>query len=59
MFARASVDEFCLMCHPKSRPKPGSAPRKQTCADPACHGKHRLDARTRLWDKATGIPHQP
>ena len=53
---------FCLECHPKDKlPEKKShkelfsaeGPKEKTCTD--CHAKkHRLEVRTRRWDKATG-----
>lgn len=59
MYARDMIKDACMQCHPEeklARKKEhkmvlaGTGP--IVCTD--CHGKHRLDHRTRQWDKKTG-----
>ncbi|MCF7668862.1 MAG: cytochrome c3 family protein [Verrucomicrobia bacterium] len=66
MYPRRSITKFCLKCHESaSLPEihepllPGACndmcdtnQKKQYCTD--CHGSHRLEVRTRNWDKKTG-----
>jgi len=48
MFAKAAINSFCKGCHPDSKLSEG----KKYCVE--CHGKHRMEHRTRKWDKETG-----
>ncbi|MBN1845580.1 MAG: hypothetical protein JW810_07845 [Sedimentisphaerales bacterium] len=48
MFAKASINSFCRSCHPSAKLGAG----KDYCVQ--CHGTHRLEHRTRTWDKQTG-----
>ncbi len=62
MYPEAGIVPFCLGCHaekdliekkPHKKLFSGEAEEAKTCMD--CHGKeHRLEVRTRKWDKATG-----
>lgn len=60
MYAEEQVNEFCMGCHPvedlegvdkHDRIVAGSDNQK-TCT--TCHGKHRVNYRTREWDPYTG-----
>lgn len=59
MFPKAKIKSFCLGCHggdsmniPAHKPVIAEAdPLKGCCTD--CHGEHRLNYRTRKWDKIT------
>jgi len=48
MFAKAAINSFCKGCHPNAKLGGG----KEYCVE--CHGKHRMEHRTRKWDKETG-----
>jgi hypothetical protein len=48
MYPADKVNSFCKGCHPKAQLGGG----KKYCTD--CHGEHRLNHRTRRWDKSTG-----
>ena len=48
MFAKAAINSFCKTCHPKGQLSGG----KKYCTE--CHGNHRMEHRTRRWDKETG-----
>ncbi len=48
MFAMEKINSFCKSCHADAQLGGG----KKYCTD--CHGDHRLDYRTRRWDKSTG-----
>lgn len=62
MYPKSQIHPFCLECHPKGQlnqdenhkglfAEPPSA--EEVCTD--CHAtKHRLEVRTRRWDKQTG-----
>ena len=68
MYSKAKINPFCMVCHARSeiveqdwsaeewtRGCPllsGTATHAKYCTD--CHGKHRLEVRTRRWDKDTG-----
>ena len=61
MFPRDGIIEFCQGCHPDEvlLAKPvhkvvltGKNAGKKVCTD--CHGKHKLENRTRIWNKKTG-----
>jgi hypothetical protein len=60
MYPKEKINSSCMTCHPRENidtlpHEPlfdGGTPDKKYCTD--CHGKHRLDYRTRRWDKATG-----
>jgi len=60
MYAMAKVNSFCMTCHPRDaidiqHHEPlleGVATEKKYCTD--CHGSHRLNYRTRKWNKTTG-----
>lgn len=59
MFPKAKVRVFCMSCHteesiniPDHKTAMAEAdPIKACCTD--CHGEHRLNYRTRVWDKIT------
>ncbi len=48
MFAKETINSFCKSCHPKAKLGEG----KKYCVE--CHGKHKMEHRTRKWDKNTG-----
>lgn len=48
MFAKAVINDFCKGCHPDGKLSAG----KNYCTE--CHGEHRMEHRTRRWDKKTG-----
>jgi len=61
MFPKVKINTFCTECHVKGNiehinvHKPlfnKAVDDKNVCTD--CHGKHRLNVRTRVWDKETG-----
>lgn len=58
MIKRSGLVEFCLTCHEKAALPDVHDPffkgkmQKKYCTD--CHGAHRLDQRSRVWDKDTG-----
>jgi len=61
MFAPREINPSCMRCHKREKIAKEeahesvlaeAAGKKKLCTD--CHGKHRLKARTRRWDKATG-----
>ena len=59
MFPREKIKAACMHCHPHPSPAnhkdilAGTAKGKVNCAD--CHAaSHRLEHRTRRWNKATG-----
>ncbi|WP_347245936.1 cytochrome c3 family protein [Thermogutta sp.] len=65
MFPRSEIDRACRECHPThnvpaklvvatylKRCREITNPDKLVCTD--CHGKHRMNTRTILWDKRTG-----
>mgnify|MGYP000858395163 CR=1 FL=1 len=61
MFPRARINISCMQCHGRSEIDhiedhllllADVADEKSICTD--CHGQHRLNVRTRVWDKATG-----
>lgn len=63
MYPKAKINPFCMTCHPESDVSQRDAciyvklfakdnTGKMTCT--TCHGKHRLNTRTRIWDKETG-----
>ena len=60
MYPLEKINPSCMACHPKEsidiqEHEPffdGTAPDKKYCTD--CHGNHRLNYRTRRWDKSTG-----
>jgi len=63
MYPKAKNNPFCMTCHPESDVSQWDAciyvklfakdnTGKMTCT--TCHGKHRLNTRTRIWDKETG-----
>jgi hypothetical protein len=60
MYPLEKINSFCMSCHPKDaidiEPHEellaGTATEKKYCTD--CHGTHRLEYRTRRWDKTTG-----
>jgi len=49
MFAADKINALCKGCHPKGKLGEG----KKYCVE--CHGKHRMEHRTRIWDKNTGV----
>jgi hypothetical protein len=60
MYPLEKINSFCMSCHPKdaidTQPHEallaGTATENKYCTD--CHGTHRLEYRTRRWDKTTG-----
>lgn len=54
MYAKERIDESCLGCHKLSGLRSSCVidANKNICTD--CHDTHRLDERTRGWDKRTG-----
>jgi len=48
MFDKAVINDFCKGCHPDGKLSAG----KNYCTE--CHGEHRMEHRTRRWDKKTG-----
>ncbi len=60
MYAEARVAPFCLTCHTSDKVRKSSNHSSvfaangsvQRCTE--CHGEHRLNHRTRRWDKDTG-----
>ena len=48
MYPAEKINSFCKSCHPDAKLGEG----KKYCTD--CHGEHRLNHRTRKWDKVTG-----
>jgi len=48
MFSKAAINSFCKGCHPNAKLGGG----KEYCVE--CHGKHRMEHRTRKWNKETG-----
>ena len=60
MYAKEKIDSTCMSCHvqrsidsePHRGPLAGAATDKKCCTD--CHGSHRMNHRTRRWDKSTG-----
>ena len=62
MFASAKITPYCMTCHSEAALRKVRKHRsavfttvdknKKLCTD--CHGKHRLENRTRKWDKDTG-----
>ena len=59
MFPKAKITSFCRSCHPGDTIDTAAHksvmaeidPLKACCTD--CHGEHRLNYRTRKWDKVT------
>ena len=59
MFPKAKINPFCTGCHKEDSIdvpahktlRDQTDPMKACCTD--CHGKHRLNYRTRKWDKIT------
>jgi hypothetical protein len=49
MYPTAEINPSCKGCHPDGK----LGGRKKYCTE--CHGEHRLEHRTRRWDKATGV----
>ena len=60
MFAEDKIMAFCMDCHTKEEIDVGVHKLIMDETDPkithctACHGEHRLNYRTRRWDKTTG-----
>jgi len=61
MFSRAKIIPYCMTCHSGDKVMKAASHKdlaaanaagKKVCTD--CHGEHRLDVRTRIWDKDTG-----
>jgi len=48
MYPAEKINSFCKSCHPDAKLGGG----KKYCTD--CHGEHRLNHRTRKWDRETG-----
>ena len=59
MFPKARIKSFCLGCHTEDSLNIPAHETMLTETDPLnacctdCHGEHRLDYRTRKWDKVT------
>lgn len=60
MYPVEEINSFCLGCHPKDKIAidvhkgvlSDTGTKEENCTD--CHGEHRLNYRTRKWDKRTG-----
>ena len=58
MYPRDRIETSCRACHERLRPTGhrelvlGTGTERKVCT--GCHGEHRLDRRSRVWDKATG-----
>ncbi|MBL7187569.1 MAG: cytochrome c3 family protein [Phycisphaerae bacterium] len=61
MFPKEKIGAYCITCHgqpelehvDEHKPLLANDPDDEhVCTD--CHGKHKMDVRTRIWDKETG-----
>jgi len=58
MFSKTAINAACGKCHMKLADIEGhqtlvaGASKQKYCTD--CHGKHRIEVRTRIWDKKSG-----
>ncbi len=66
LFPKAKVNAACLKCHAREKLSEvhktflaGADVKNKYCTD--CHGNHRINHRTRFWDKETGklLPADP
>ena len=63
MFARDKITAYCTTCHSQDDLRKvekhlrfvftDNSEKRKVCTD--CHGKHRLENRTRKWNKDTGV----
>ena len=61
MFAKENIKSACTKCHSENKLRTVDEHSEAFAKDPAkvktctaCHGEHRMAARTRVWDKTTG-----